>query len=190
MKKQRSTRKRRALMPTRKLLVLAGLALAIAALAPASALAKKGGMDRPVKGKASGEGVFCPVTGAGSGDSHGQATHLGKFTAHAELQVTGFTPPNIFEAVGNFTLVAANGDEVTGTLAGTSMATGPGPIFTGHIATYVLTITGGTGRFDGASGRIESVQEGTALFRDEAACLPLGEAHDFNQETITGHVSY
>jgi hypothetical protein len=168
-------------MPTGKLLVLAGVALAIAALVPASALAKKGGTDRPVKGKVSGLSVFCPATGEGTENVSGVATHFGKFTGHTEGSFM-FTSPTTGFGEGTASLVAANGDELTGTWTDEAVIK---PDLSGHIGMIVVIITGGTGRFAGASGMIEVVQDGTVLFRDEEGC-----AHDFNKETWTGQISY
>jgi hypothetical protein len=197
------------IMTIRKLLILAcGLALAIAALAPASAPAKakntngpskaalapasvaKGegtGRPRPFMGMGSSVGPFCRATGVGSADLSGVATHVGKYTGHADVQVTEFIPPGTFISVGTFTLVAANGDEVTGTLEDEADIK---PDLSGHLATIVLTVEGGTGRFADASGTVTVVQDGTILFRDESACPPFGESYDLNMETLTGWVSY
>ena len=73
----------------------------------------------------------------------GQATHLGRFTATFDLQVDVRTSMSR----GSFTLIAANGARVFGTLSG--RATG-----VGGIASIVETaiITGGTGRFADAAG--------------------------------------
>jgi hypothetical protein len=171
-------------MSIRKLIPLAGLVLAIAALAPASALAKKGGTDRPVKGKVSGGAVFCP-SGEAVANHSGVATHFGKLTFHAEGSFTP-TGPISFFGEGTASLVAANGDELTMTWTDEAVIkfdeSGEG---IGHIGMIVLTITGGTGRFADASGTINSVQDGLGLFYDEEGCT-----HDFNEETWTGHISY
>ena len=75
----------------------------------------------------------------------GHASHLGRFTMTVEWQLNVLTDP--VEGVGSFTLTAANGD----TLFGTS--TGLGTVVDG--IAYIQethTITGGTGRFAGATG--------------------------------------
>ena len=73
----------------------------------------------------------------------GQATHLGRFTAAFDLQVDVRTSTSR----GAFTLIAANGDRVSGTLSGHSTDVG-------GIAsiTETATTTGGTGRFADATG--------------------------------------
>ena len=75
----------------------------------------------------------------------GLATHLGRFTLGADfaVNVTNGT------ASGTFTMTAANGDRIVGTSLGVGT-------IEGGIAniTETYTITGGSGRFDGASGTI------------------------------------
>jgi hypothetical protein len=97
-----------------------------------------------VEGVDSGSGGAFPVF-LRSLSGTGHASHLGQFTMTAEWQVNVLTDPA--EGVGSFTLTAANGD----TLFGTS--TGPGIVVDG--IAYIQethTITGGTGRFAGATG--------------------------------------
>jgi hypothetical protein len=74
----------------------------------------------------------------------GQATHLGRFTTMFQLQVDVRTSTSL----GFFTLIAANGDSVFGTISGHATNLG------GGIASIVeaATITGGTGRFEDATG--------------------------------------
>jgi hypothetical protein len=73
----------------------------------------------------------------------GQATDLGRFTATFDLQVDVRTSTSL----GTFTLIAANGDRVFGTLSGRSTDAG-------GIASIVETAitTGGTGRFADVTG--------------------------------------
>ena len=85
-----------------------------------------------------------------------------------------------FAGSGTATLVAANGDHLTGTITLTQTALPNGQTTT----TVVVTITGGTGRFAGASGTLTVVclsgppsQVGPLLLI-EANC------------TFTGRVSY
>jgi hypothetical protein len=174
-------------VPIRKCLVLAfGLALAIAALVPAAAVAKEGGTDRPIKGRMSGISVGSLAAGKGTADERGVATHLGRFTFHGDVYVTGFTPPNIAYLGGTFTFKAANGDRLRGTFTETATLVGPAPgQFTGHTGTFVSTFTGGTGRFAHASGTVTGTEVVTLIFRDED-----GLAHERIEHTFTGHISY
>jgi hypothetical protein len=142
-------------------LIIATVVVALAALAPTSALAKTGGTDRPLRGSESGTTTLNPATGAASADFTGELSHLGKFSGNSNVTVT-FTGPSSFTAVGNGSLEAASGDELffdvtwTGTFTATAIQT-----------TAVRTITGGTGRFAAASGtmttRLSSVYSPTTL---------------------------
>ena len=75
----------------------------------------------------------------------GTASHLGRFT----LDSTHDVDFRDFSGVGGAVLQAANGDTLTTTLLGRAEPQGTSGIFR-IIETY--TITGGTGRFAGASG--------------------------------------
>jgi len=78
-------------------------------------------------------------------DATGSATHLGKFTLDIEAILNFKTKA----AVGSYEFTAANGDTLTADFTGQSSRTAtPGVIHIEEIA----TITGGTGRFAGASG--------------------------------------
>ena len=73
----------------------------------------------------------------------GQATHLGRYKTIFQLQVDLRTSSSL----GTFMLIAANGDSVFGTISGHATDVG-------DLASIVetATITGGTGRFDDATG--------------------------------------
>lgn len=75
----------------------------------------------------------------------GNATHLGLFTYH--LQAELFLPT--LTATTSATLTAANGDMIFGEGTGQGTPTGT-PGIVSIVETY--TITGGTGRFAGATG--------------------------------------
>lgn len=73
----------------------------------------------------------------------GTASHLGRYTMVSEFTLT----PATLSAAGRVTFTAANGDVLTATFTGRSVVTG------GTVAIVEsLTITGGTGRFAGATG--------------------------------------
>jgi len=74
----------------------------------------------------------------------GTATYLGKYTEHATFQVD----VRFGSATGTATFTAANGDTLTATVVGQGTVTGP----TTRSIVEVYTITGGTGRFAGATG--------------------------------------
>ena len=90
---------------------------------------------------------FPTLTVAGSGT--GNATHLGKFTMTYDAVVNLVTRVGI----GSVEFIAANGDRVFADILGQST-----PTSTPHVVSIVeiLTITGGTGRFAGASGTLIS----------------------------------
>ena len=73
----------------------------------------------------------------------GEATHLGSFTVEAQWSVNVI----MGTGVGTFTLTAANGATLAGTATGTSV-TVDGLAY----ITETCVITGGTGRFAGATG--------------------------------------
>ena len=137
---------------SRKPIALAGLVLAFAILSPASSSAKAGGTDRPMKGTGSGTISLNPVTGAFTGDVSGVSSELGKVTV--QLDGAGaFTADGTFAGSGTVMIVAANGDELTGTMTLTETALPTGDTTT----TVLVTITGGTGRFADASGTLTVV---------------------------------
>jgi hypothetical protein len=135
--------------------LIATVVFAVAALAPASALAAAGGVDRPLRGTESGTTTLNLGTGAATAEFTGYLSHLGAFIGHSNVTVT-FTGPSSFSAVGTGTLVAANGDELlfnviwAGTFTSTTIET-----------TVVRTITGGTGRFAGATGTMTAMLSST-----------------------------
>jgi hypothetical protein len=83
----------------------------------------------------------------------GNATHLGAFTGTGELyQNFCEDPPNI-TYIGSFHLFAANGDEISGTFEGYLTPTGTPGVYDND---ETSDVTGGTGRFTGATGHWES----------------------------------
>src|ERR687892_135935 len=138
----------------RTLLVLMSL-LALAIVAPGAAVAKRGGTDRPWKGKGSGTTTLSIATTPFPGSTTGTArlSHLGKTSYSSTFGVT-LTGPNTFTIAGTQTFVAANGDMLF--LSFTGMGTFTGPFAPGQTTetTANYTVTGGTGRFDDASGTL------------------------------------
>ena len=130
--------------------VLVGLVLVLAAFNPSLALAKPGGTDRPWKSSGTGTSVLNVATGTGTSEIAGHAAHLGKVTT-GTVTLTPTADPNTFTITGTGTFVAANGDRLFTTTAGTTTTTGPQVGATAEL-TFVNTITGGTGRFSDASG--------------------------------------
>jgi hypothetical protein len=169
-------------MRKRRAIIVTGAVLAFAALAPASALAKAGGTDRPVKGTAVGD-ITATIPGLElTADTSGFLTHLGRTTGHFEGSGEIVGGNTLGE--GTFTMVAANGDRLTGTFA----LTGSLPSGEAHTATVVLTITGGTGRFVDASGTITIRLLLTPSCFLEPACP--GALVETAEGTLTGLISY
>jgi hypothetical protein len=113
----------------------------------------------PMKGTYEGTGIFTEPPASCPGfqsvfEGVGQETHTGRYTlTHTTCTVPIDATNSSF--TGEFTKTAANGDLITGTFAGaTQQVQFPGPsspigIFA---ITGTITFTGGTGRFEGASG--------------------------------------
>jgi hypothetical protein len=100
----------------------------------------------------------------------GNATHLGRYSLKGSEVINQVT----FEVTdGSFTITAANGDTIFGTYAGTAAGTSDPFVITYHVTGPV---TGGTGRFKGASGE---------LTWDGIANLATGELSD----VATGWIS-
>ena len=133
-------------MSLRRFVFLTGLVLALAATSPSAALAAAHGTDRPLTGTNTGTGTLNLDTGAQTVNFSGQLSHLGADTGHADLTLT-FTSASTFTYTGTRTFVAANGDEVFSAVMGSGTSTPP----TAE-STETDTITGGTGRFAGATG--------------------------------------
>jgi hypothetical protein len=121
-------------------------------LAPGGAggvLAQGGIRTVPLKGRMEGTVVitptppFPPASATVEISASGNATHLGRFTVQIPHVVDFATATG----VGTFTFTAANGDLLTATFTG--QADTSQPIFS--IEEHA-TITGGTGRFAGATG--------------------------------------
>lgn len=132
----------------RKAFALAGLVLAIAVVCPAAALANAGGTDRPIALSQSGTTtVFTapPTTGTLLAETTDIGWHLGKATTTLNATIA-FTGPGAFVINGSSVTVAANGDQLFGTLTGAGTQGSP--------ISASVTIDGGTGRFEGASGSL------------------------------------
>ena len=84
----------------------------------------------------------------------GNASHLGRFTGTAEFVV------NVCDLtyVGSYVFTAANGDSISGPFIGTLTPTDVQGVFDN---TETAFITGGTGRFAGASGTSISADKST-----------------------------
>jgi hypothetical protein len=86
----------------------------------------------------------------------GDVAQLGRVV----LKAQGIFAPadSVLAFTGAATLVAENGDELTGTFEGTST-----PPSDDADATFLLTITGGSGRFENASGTVNVVEHAALM---------------------------
>jgi hypothetical protein len=126
--------------------LLAGAMLVMALAAPASASDQV-----PFRGSLAGTATVTPISPpivAVRIEATGTATYLGRFTLEAPHTVNQAT----LTAVGTYLITAANGDTITADLAGTAVMVSPPNVVA---ITETATVTGGTGRFEGATGSIE-----------------------------------
>ena len=122
------------------------IALALCLAGPVSA-----GDQIPFKGTLAGTASITPLTPpmvAVRIEASGTATYLGRFTLEAPHVVNQAT----LTAVGTYLITAANGDTITADLAGTARMVAPPNVIE---ITETATVTGGTGRFAGATGSIQ-----------------------------------
>jgi hypothetical protein len=125
----------------------AGLALAtlvvLGLAGPAAA-----GEEVPFKGRLEGDVTISPLAPPVLSvlvEATGKATHLGKFT----LEIPHLVNAGKGTAAGSYEFTAADGDTLTADFAGKATPTAtPGVLYIVETA----TITGGTGRFAGATG--------------------------------------
>jgi hypothetical protein len=141
-------------------------------LISASALAAQVNVTGVLAGNAIGTDQAGILQAAGSGT--GTASHIGQFRylIQATVNPTG-------NSEGAFLLVFSNGDVIYGSVVGRGPSPPPPPPEPVRI-TENLTITGGTGRFQGASGTI------TLNRVVDLSTLP---AYDSHSGTLTGTIS-
>jgi hypothetical protein len=122
--------------------VVAATAVSLASIA-ASAVAA----ETPFKGTVNADEtvVPSPPTASLTRDGTGTATYLGRYTEHIVMTINLPT----LSSTGTSTFTAANGDTLTATVLGQATpTTTPGVLS----IVEIYTITGGTGRFSGATG--------------------------------------
>ena len=102
----------------------------------------------PFKGRLEGDVAVTPLVPPFlqvDVEATGKATHLGQFT----LDIPHVVDPATRTAIGSYEFTAANGDKVYAEFTGIATPTAtPGVLYIEETA----TITGGTGRFAGATG--------------------------------------
>ena len=138
-------RRRVILLASVVLVLFAGVALTATALRPSGAPAAHG-PSRPLAGTGTGTMTLDLLTGAATADFTGHLFPLGAETGHDDLTLTP-TGASTFSYTGTRTFVAADGDKLFSAITGSGTFTR-----TTARSTETDTITGGTGRFAGASG--------------------------------------
>jgi len=140
--------------PRRKIIILASVVLAllagavaftVTALSPPATPAAHG-TARPVTGTGTGTLTLNLATGAATSEFSGHLSVMGAETGYDNLTFT-LTGPSTFTYTGTRTVVAANGGKLFSAITGKGTLTR-----TTAKSTETDTITGGTGRFAGASG--------------------------------------
>jgi len=121
-------------------------------LSSMTAAAKPPKPDVPFRGEVTGElimtvgAAICSGANLGVSNATGQALHMGNMTYHTEQCVN---PSNGGVTGKVLVLTAANGDELHGTFVGRSF---PGDVVGQFKVLATFTFTGGTGRFENATG--------------------------------------
>ena len=141
---------------------LAGLVLALTSLSPSAVLAES---DVPFRATWESQISITSLGGplfAVSGLGAGQALHLGDMTAQSITEVVNLATG---EGAASYRFTAANGNDVFITFVFLGIPTSP----TAFSIAGVWQVTGGTGRFEGASGsgtytgQVEFVGEADAV---------------------------
>ena len=113
-----------------------------------------------IKGAGADTTMLNTATGQATTTSAGHLSHVGHFTGASQVQfVPDSTDPSKFSFSGTNTLTAANGDKLFATVAGSGVDTSA----TTSQSTVTFTITGGTGRFKGASGTVSDAASATLV---------------------------
>jgi hypothetical protein len=189
-------------MTVRKAIALAGLVLALVVLSPASASASAAakcpasapaGAEakcRPMKGIVLATVKLNKQTGSLAADGTLIGTHTGIGPVrlyNGQARPFRLTPPNLvaFELAADVTIVAANGDQLYGHFTGT---TEDFVLGAAHRDEARITISGGSGRFDGAHGELNMVihvGRGTDVVENGATWMVSRSV-----STVTGYLVY
>jgi hypothetical protein len=187
-------------MTVRNAIALAGLVLALAMLSPALSLARakcpasaSAGAEakcRPMKGIVLATVRLNTLTGslAADGTLIGTPTGLGPARLYnGQARPFRITEPNLmaFALAADVTIGAANGDQLYGRLTGT---TEDFVLGAAHRDEAHITITGGSGRFDGAHGELNMiihVGRGTDVVENGAIWMVSRSV-----STVTGYLVY
>jgi hypothetical protein len=132
----------------------AGMAVGLLCFMAHGALAKD--PERPFRSR--GEGISTPAPelcgpGGDLSQEWGNATHLGKYYGETCGFIVGAVSPTVLVSQGHGIVIAANGDEVDVVFQGL-LDVGSDP----WVGDYTISVVGGTGRFEHASGQIQYTQ--------------------------------
>lgn len=130
---------------TRSIIYLPMAAMILTAALAVPAAAQK---QVPFKGTIQADEIHTHIsatTAVITGSGTGIATHVGKFSLTYALTANFAT----LTETGSATLIAANGDSIYATIAGSAELTATPGVLS---VTETWTVTGGTGRFAGAQG--------------------------------------
>jgi hypothetical protein len=154
------------------------LVLITSALSPSAVLGSEEEPNRPARGVLWGTGTFTPsepgfLTGVSTGS--GYLSSIGKVTFRSEQTQDAAT--GIYTGTGVTT--AANGDTISASFSGVVRPTASPRVFRFR---HENTITGGTGRFSGATGTstvtgisvIVSVDSQTGVTRTKLVAFSVG----------------
>src|SRR6185503_8938495 len=139
---RKAKRNMKTIMKTVLCLQMTAVLLTVALAGPASA-GKRVPFHGSIQGIEIADVQFPRLFVDGSGS--GRATHLGRFTVTYEVEVDLLT----HETFGSSLFTAANGDSLATDITGLGTPTENPDV---HSIVEVHTITGGTGRFAGATG--------------------------------------
>ena len=152
----------------RKLPLLLVVTLVVALAGSAGAATK--GSNRPMKASTSGtstsDATGAPIVVSASSGT-GQVSHLGSsaYQLNTTQDWSGYDmttfPCGVIQPGSTMSFTAANGHMVSGTVSGTVCEQFP-PAMTSYVSTLTVTITGGTGRFTGATGTLTGSGVSTA----------------------------
>lgn len=142
-------------------IVLASIVVA-SVLIVGTAAAGSTATERPFQGVAVGVTTFaddesCPFAFRTTAESSGVVTHLGNVeveNGHCFAGVDEVTGEGLLEA-GVLTLTAANGDVLRGSYSGIAVPAMPENVGDVVVAEIAVSVSGGTGRFVGATGAID-----------------------------------
>ena len=160
---------------------LGGVALLVM-LTPASALAKPKSRDKLVTGPISGTTTVDLAAGTATGEGTARLSHIGRSRYRLDGTFVS-TSPTSASVSGTGSLVAANGDRLFGTYTGT--LTEIVPLVSSH-SSLVFTVTGGTGRFEHATGSLTSQADNVVISSDPATGVFVNR----DTGTVSGRIHF